>query len=124
MLRRIKTDTLNAFNQIRNKDEGKVKIKEYEVHQSYHFIYLGLIIHQKLEIKEDVIHRIKVELSKQRNVISILYNRKITPKSQEKFYMIAIKLAMLYGIDCQVIEKQKVHKISMVETITLRQMQQ
>ena len=49
-----------------------------------------------------------------------MYDYKIPIKLKGKFYRIAIRLAMLYGIECWVIKKMHIHKMSVMEMRMLR----
>ena len=61
---------------------------------------LGLIIHKDREIEEDVNYRIiKVGWMKWKSALRVLCDHKFPIKLKGKFYNIAIRPAMLYGIE-------------------------
>ena len=74
------------------------------------------------KIHENVTHRIKVGWLKWRNASRVLCDGKIPLKMKGKFYMIAIRSALLYGSECWAVKYQHEQKTSIVEMRMLRWM--
>ena len=58
-----------------------------------------------------------------RSALGLLCDSRIPIKLKRKFYNIAIQLAILYGIECWAIKKQRIHEMgvaTIVETKILR----
>ena len=58
---------------------------------------------------------------KQRSTSRALYDRRIPIKLKRKIYRTPIRLVMLYGIECWIVKKQLIHKMSIDEMRMLRQ---
>jgi hypothetical protein len=56
---------------------------------------------------------------KWRCILGVLCDHRIPIKLKRKFYKIAIRLAMLYGINCWAIKKQHIHKMSVTEILKI-----
>ena len=56
---------------------------------------------------------------KWRCILGVLCDRRIPIKLKRKFYKIAIRLAMLYGINCWAFKKQHIHKMSVTEILKI-----
>ncbi|XP_047252156.1 uncharacterized protein LOC124887035 [Capsicum annuum] len=52
------------------------------------------------EIDEDVSHRIGVGWMKWKLATGVLSDKQVLPKLKGKFYRVAVRLAMFYGVDC------------------------
>jgi hypothetical protein len=92
--------------------KGDVKLDGEEILRSECFRYFESIIHKDEEIEEDVNYRIRVGWMKWRSALGVFCDRRIPIKLKGDFYKTTIKLAMFYGIECWVIKKQYVHKMS------------
>ena len=57
-----------------------------------------------------------------KRTIEVLCDHRLSIKLNGKFYRTAIRLSMFYGIECWVVEKQHIHKMSVVEMKMLRQL--
>ena len=56
---------------------------------------------------------------KWRCILGVLCDRRIPIKLKRKFYKIAIRLAMLYVINCWAFKKQHIHKMSVTEILKI-----
>jgi hypothetical protein len=61
------------------------------------FHYLGSILQKDGDINEDASHRIKADWLNWRQDSGVLYNPRVLLKLKGKFYMTAIRPALLYG---------------------------
>ncbi|GJX69798.1 hypothetical protein Tco_0305525 [Tanacetum coccineum] len=86
------------------------------------FSYLGSMMHKSERIDEDVAHLIKATWLKWRAATRILYDRNVTLKMKGKFYRVAIRPAMLYGLECWPITKALDNKMEVAELRMLRWM--
>ena len=57
---------------------------------------------------------------KQRSTSRVLYDRRIPIKLKGKIYGTPIRLVMPYGIECWIVKKQLIHKMSVDEMRMLR----
>jgi hypothetical protein len=64
------------------------------------FHYLGSMLQRDGDIDEDVSHRIKARWMKWRQASGVLCDKRVPQKLEDKFYRIAIRSAMLYGVEC------------------------
>ena len=58
---------------------------------------------------------------KLRIISETLYDRRIPIKLNSKLYKTTLRLAMLYDIECWVVKKQHIHKMSIAKIRMLRQ---
>ena len=72
------------------------------------------------DIDEDVRHRILAGWLKWRQTSSVLYDRKVPQKLKDKFYMTAIRPAMLYGAECWPTKRRHIQQLSVAEMRMLR----
>ncbi|GKC33418.1 hypothetical protein Tco_1040712 [Tanacetum coccineum] len=86
------------------------------------FRYLGSMMHKSGRIDEDVAHLIKATWLKWRAATRILYDRNGTLKLKGKFYRVAIRPAMLYGLECWPITKALANRMEVAELRMLRWM--
>ena len=75
-----------------------------EVESSTKFKYLGSIIQSDGEIDEDVIHRVQASWLKWRAATGMLCD-KFPPKLKGKFYRVAVRPTLLYGMKVWPIKK-------------------
>jgi hypothetical protein len=64
------------------------------------FHYLGSMLQRDDDIDEDVSHRIKARWMKWRQALGVLCDKRVPQMLEDKFYRIAIRSAMLYGVEC------------------------
>ena len=67
------------------------------------------------EIVDDITHRIQVGCLKWRAVSEVLCDQRVPPKLKGKFYKTTIRPARLFEIECWVVKKQQVTKMSVAE---------
>ena len=91
-------------------------------HVPQRFRFLGSIISKEKELEKDVEHRIRVGWLKWRLAYGVLYDRHIPTRLKRKFYKTTIRPAMTYGVACQLVKKQHIHKMSVGEMRMLRWM--
>ena len=72
------------------------------------------------EIDEDVEHRIKAGCLKWRLAFGVLCDRRVPPRLKGRCYRTTIRLAMAYGVEFCLFNKQHMHKIDVVEMRILR----
>ena len=85
---------------------------------SSHFKYLGSIIQKDGEIDSDV----QAGWLKWRSATGILCDRNIPLWLKGKFYLTAIRLALLYGIEYWAIKRHHAQKMSVAEMCMLHWM--
>ncbi len=120
-LSRTKTEYMHCmFSEGRTRNKKRVSLDEVVLPQSNHFKYLGSILQVYGGCEEDISHRIKAGWLKWRSATGVLCDRKIPNKLKEKFYHIAIRLAMLYGSECWALNQSYVSKIRVAEMRILR----
>ena len=86
------------------------------------FKYLRSIIQSNGEIDEDVTHRIQAGWLKWRAATRMLCNRKFPVRLKGKFYIVAIRPALLYGTECWPVKKVHEQKMEVAEMRMLRWM--
>ncbi|KAF3643346.1 putative amino acid permease 3-like [Capsicum annuum] len=97
-LSRSKTEYMECkLNGLRQESEVVVRLDSQVVCKRDSFKYLEFMIQGNGEIDEDVSHRIGVEWMKWRLASGVLCDKKVSPKLKEKFYRVAVRLAMLRG---------------------------
>ncbi|KAK9146749.1 hypothetical protein Sjap_006652 [Stephania japonica] len=107
------------FRTTRHRDDGVVKLGKVEVSKVKHFRYLGSIIQNDGNIKNDVTHRIQAGWKKWRSATSVICDKNMPTKLKRKFYRTAIRPAMLYGSKCCAI-KQQLYKMNVAKMRILR----
>nr|GEV85861.1 retrovirus-related Pol polyprotein LINE-1 [Tanacetum cinerariifolium] len=90
--------------------EVDIRIGDRILQPNESFRYLGSVLHRSRRIDEDVAHRIGVGSMKWRAASRVLCDRRIPLKLKGKFYMVAIRPAMLYGSECWPITKAQANK--------------
>jgi hypothetical protein len=81
-------------------EEGDVSLDRQVVAKKETFQYLGSMLQKDGDIDENVRHRISAGWLKWRQASGILCDRTVPQKLKGKFYRIAIRLKMLYGVEC------------------------
>jgi hypothetical protein len=99
-LSRTKTEYMRCQFSGENSDDGDVSLDERVVHMNDTFRYLGSMLQSEGEIDEDVSHRIRVGWVKWRQASGVLCDKKIPNNLKGKFYMTAIRPAMMYDAEC------------------------
>ncbi|KAF3628949.1 putative prolyl 4-hydroxylase 3 [Capsicum annuum] len=74
------------------------------------------------EIDEDVSHRIEAGWMKWRLASGILCDKKVPLKLKGKFYRVAVRPAMLYGVECWSVKTSHIQKLKVAEMRMLRWM--
>jgi hypothetical protein len=69
------------------------------VHKKDTFRYLGSMLQRDGDINEVVSHGIKAGWIKWRQTFGVLYNKRVPEKLKNKFYIMVIRPAMLYGAE-------------------------
>ncbi|GJX85613.1 retrovirus-related pol polyprotein LINE-1 [Tanacetum coccineum] len=100
--------------------EVNIRIRDRILKPKESFRYLGSMIHRSGRIDEDVAHRIGVGWMKWRAASGVMCDRRIPLKLKGKFYRVAIKPAMLYGLECWPITKAQANKVEMAKLRMLR----
>ena len=72
------------------------------------------------DIDEDVSHRIKAGWIKWHQASGVLCNKRVPQKLKGKFYMTAIRPAMLYGAECWPTKRRHIQQLSVAEMRMLR----
>ncbi|KAL4193815.1 hypothetical protein AMTRI_Chr06g201240 [Amborella trichopoda] len=88
------------FSDNKSRNEDVINIDGQEVQKRLHFRYLGSIIQENGEIKEDVAHRIRGRWAKWRYATGILCDRRIPIRLKGKFYRTSVRPALLYEAEC------------------------
>ncbi|GKD98340.1 retrovirus-related pol polyprotein LINE-1 [Tanacetum coccineum] len=91
--------------------EVNIRIGDRILQPKESFMYLGSVIHISGRIDEDVAHRIGVGWMKWRAASGVLCDRRIPLKLKGKFYMVAIRPAMMYGSECWPITKAQANRM-------------
>jgi hypothetical protein len=81
-------------------EEGNVRLDGQVVSKKDTFRYLRSILQKDGDIDEDLSHRIKTGWLKWRQASGVLCDPRVPLKLKDKFYRIAIRPAMLYGVKC------------------------
>jgi hypothetical protein len=87
-----------------NLDDEDVSLDGRVVPMNDTFWYLELMLQSEGEINENVSHRIRAGCVKWRQASGVLCDKKVPNKLKDKFYMMAIRPAMMYGAECWVIK--------------------
>ena len=93
----------------------EVKIRNDTILQVTRFKYLGSIIQNDGEIEGDVNYRIQTGWLKWKSASGIICDKKILLKLKGKFYCIAIRQGILYGIEYWVVKSQQENKLNIAE---------
>ena len=106
-----------GFSTTRHKEE--VSLDGQLVPQKDTFRYLGSILHKDEDIDEDVNHRIKAGWIKWCQASRILCDKRVPQKLKGKFYMTAVRPAMLYGAECWPTKRRHVQQLGVAEMCML-----
>ena len=71
-----------------------------EVVGSTKFKYLGSIIQSDWEVDKYVMHQYKPVVFYGEQTTMMLFDKKFPPKLKCKFYWVAVRPALLYGMEC------------------------
>ena len=111
---RTKIDYLRCnFSGDEQHDGPDVTIEEDVVASRTKFKYLGSIIQNDGEIDGDVTHCIQAGWLKWRSATGVLCDKKFPIRLKGKFYRVAIRPALLYGIECWSVKKIHEQKMEM-----------
>ena len=102
------------------REEEDINLEGQVVPRKATFQYLGSMLQREGEIDEDVSHRIKTGWMKWRQASGVLCDKRVPQKLKGKFYMTAIRPAMLYGAECWPTKRRHVQQISVAEMRMLR----
>nr|GFA63270.1 hypothetical protein [Tanacetum cinerariifolium] len=100
--------------------EVDIQIEDRILQPKEYFRYPGSVIHRSGRIDEDVAHRIGIGWMKWRAASGVLCDRRIPLKLKEKFYRVAIRPAMLYGLEYWPITKAQANRVEVAELRILR----
>ncbi|GKC66063.1 hypothetical protein Tco_1098661 [Tanacetum coccineum] len=81
---------------------------------------MGSVIHKSGRVDDDVAHRIRADWVKWRAASGVLCDKRIPKKLKGKVYRVAIRPAMLYGLECWPITKAQENKVEVAELRMLR----
>ncbi|GJU02108.1 retrovirus-related pol polyprotein LINE-1 [Tanacetum coccineum] len=100
--------------------EVDIRIGDRILQPKESFRYFGSMIHRSGRIDEDVAHLIRVGWMKWRAASEVPCDRRIPLKLKGKFYRVAIRPTMLYGLKCWPITKAQANRVKVVELRMLR----
>nr|GEY31792.1 hypothetical protein [Tanacetum cinerariifolium] len=103
--------------------EVDIRIRDQILQPNESFRYLGLVIHKSRRIDEDVAHHIKVCWMKYRAASGVLCDRRIPLKLKGKIYRVAIRPAMLYGLECWPITKAQANKVRRLQSAPVKRVE-
>ena len=97
---RGKTEYMDcSFGNRRTHEDIKIKLRDHLIQQENKFKYLGSIIQEDCEVDGNVNNRIQAGWFKWRKDTGVICDRKVQDKVKGKFYLKAIRLAMLYLVN-------------------------
>jgi hypothetical protein len=99
-LSRSKTEYMKCDFSATTQEEGDVRLDFQVVSKKDTFRYLGSMLQKNGDINEDVSHRIKPGWLKWHQASDVLCDPRVPLKLKDKFYRIAVRLAMLYRAEC------------------------
>ncbi|KAF3624471.1 putative clathrin assembly protein-like [Capsicum annuum] len=99
-----------------------VKLDSQAIQKRESFKYGGSMIQGDNEIDEDVTHHIREGRLKWRLSLGVLCDKKVPPEVKGKFYRVAVRPAMLYGVGCWPIKNSHIQKLKVAEMKMLRWM--
>jgi hypothetical protein len=99
-LSRSKTEYMKCDFSATTQEKEDARLDGQVVPKKDTFRYLGSMFQKDGDIDEDVSHRIKVGWLKWCQVSGVLCDLRVPLKLKGKFYMTAIRPAMLYGAEC------------------------
>ena len=103
-------------------DESEVIIGGEVVAFTSKFKYLGSVIQSNGEIDGDVTHRTQAGWLKWRVATGMFCAKKFPSKLKGKFYCVAIRPALLYGIECWPVKKVFEQRMNVTEICMLKWM--
>jgi hypothetical protein len=101
-------------------EEGDVRLDGQMVPKKDTFRYLGSMLQKDRDIDKDLSHRIKASWLKWHQASGVLCDPRVPLKLKCKFYRTAIRLAMLYGVECWPTKRRHVQQLSIAEIRMLR----
>ncbi|GKE58927.1 hypothetical protein Tco_1498112, partial [Tanacetum coccineum] len=108
------------WNENDRNEEEEICIGEHILELKESFRYLRSVIHKSGRIEDDVTHRIQVGCLKWRAATGILCDKKVPLKLKGKFYRVAIRPTMLYGLECWLLTKVQAYRMEVAEMRMLR----
>ena len=96
------------FRKIRNNKQDMITLDVQKIQLMKCFNYLRSIIQKDGEIDGDVNHMTKVRWFIWRSAIRVLCDYNMPLSLKEKFYRMAIRPTLLYGIECWTNKKQHI----------------
>ncbi|GJW41963.1 hypothetical protein Tco_0070762 [Tanacetum coccineum] len=100
--------------------EVEIRIGDRILQPKESFRYLGSVIHRSGRVDDDVAHRIRARWVKWRAASGVLCDKRIPLKLKGKFYRVAIRPTMIYGLECWPITKAQANRVEVVELRMLR----
>jgi hypothetical protein len=119
-LSRYKIEYMKCDFSATTQKEGDVRLDGQVVPKKDTFHYLGSMLQKNEDIDEDLSHRIKVGWLKWRQVSGVLCDTRVPLKLKGKFYRTAIRLTMLYEVECWPTKMRHVQQLSVAEMRMLR----
>ena len=114
-LSRGKTEYIHcSFDNCQTHEDIEITLGSHAIQQVDKFKYLELII-QDYEVDGKINNRIQVGWFQWRNATGVICDHKVRDKVKGKFYLTAIRPAMLYGTECWTLKKQHEHKMGVVD---------
>jgi hypothetical protein len=103
-------------------EEEEVSLDGQVVPRRTPFDIWGQCYKRDRDIDEDVNHRIKARLMKWRQASGIICDKRVPKKLKDRFYRMAIRPAMLYGVECWPTKRRHVPQLGVAEMRMLRWM--
>ncbi|KAF3676657.1 hypothetical protein FXO38_04199 [Capsicum annuum] len=113
---------LRDYNMRPQEDEVVVRLDSQDMCKRDSFKYLGSMIQGNGEINEDVSNRIGAGWMKWRLASGVLCDKKVPLKPKGKFYIVAVRPAMLYRSECWPVKHVHIQKLKVAEMRMLRWM--
>jgi hypothetical protein len=117
---RSKTEYIKCDFSATMHEEGDVRFDGQVVPKKDTFHYMGSMLQKDRDIDEDLSHRIKASWLKWHQTSGVLRDPRVPLKLKGKFYRIAIRPTMLYGVECWPIKRRHVQQLSVPEMRMLR----
>jgi hypothetical protein len=99
-LSRTKTEYMICVFSATTHQDGDVTLDGQLLARKESFWYLGSMLQKNGDIDEDIRRKISVGWLKWCHASGVLCDKRVPPKLKGKFYRIAIRPAMLYGVEC------------------------
>jgi len=100
------------FSGRRSRSTLEVKVGDHIIPQVTQFKYLGSLVQNDGEIEADVSNRIQAGWLKWRRASGVLCNKKVPLKLKGKFYLTAVRPALLRGTECWAVKSQHENQVS------------